>query len=225
MKKIKENSLKELNHLKGKPSLNPEQKDAKALILDNKVIVLKGLAGSGKTHLATNVAIDMLEKNYVDKVIISRPMITAGEPLGFLPGSLNEKIDPYLKPIYEGLEVNSDGFGKKESLMMDGSLEITTVGLLRGRNFKDCVVIIDEAENLTKQQTKLILTRLCTGSKIIFCGDLDQCDLKTKKDSGFDFLCTAFNQIKGFVVIDLKTNHRDEIVPEILAVYDKAGIE
>jgi phosphate starvation-inducible PhoH-like protein len=111
---------------------------------------------------------------------------------------------------------------KKENIekyVEDGLIEIVPVDFMRGRNFTDCLVVVDEAQNLTDNQTELILTRICKGSKVIFCGDNAQIDLKNKKESGFDFMCKHMDTINGFEVITLLKNHRHEIVDSILGVY------
>jgi phosphate starvation-inducible PhoH-like protein len=112
---------------------------------------------------------------------------------------------------------------KIKKCITEGLIEIIPFAFLRGRNFVNCVAVIDEGQNITNTQMKLLLGRICNGSKIIICGDTDQIDLKDPKQSGLDFICTNMKEIPGFAVIDLHTNHRDSIVEEILKVYEKNG--
>lgn len=201
--------------------LNAEQKEAKALVMDNKVSVLRGKAGSGKTLLASQIALDMLLRGMVGKIIISRPTVST-EDIGYLPGTLEEKLDPYLQSIYENMETLYPK-DKIKKCITEGLIEIIPFAFLRGRNFVNCVAVIDEGQNITNTQMKLLLGRICNGSKIIICGDTDQIDLKDPKQSGLDFICREMKEIPGFQIIDLQTNHRDPIVEEILKVYEKNG--
>lgn len=201
-----------------KIELNEEQKEAKAVILANKVTVLTGMAGSGKSLVAIQVALDLLFRKEVDKIVLSRPAVTAGEEVGILPGSMEQKLAPYIAPLVEAL-YSISGRDKIDQLIHEGIIEVIPVGLMRGRNLKG-VTVIDESQNITDTQTKLILTRLCKGAKLIFCGDSDQVDLKSDALSGFKFL-KSLKKINNFDVVELKTNHRDEIVADILAAYEQ----
>lgn len=198
--------------------LNEEQKIAKGKIFENTVTILRGKAGSGKSLLAANVALDLLFRKEIEKVIITRPTVVAGQDIGFLPGDINEKLAPFTAPVYENMHrlYNKE---KIEKCIEQGQIEIVPVSFMRGRNFTECLVVVDESQNLTDTQTELILTRICNGSKVIFCGDNAQIDLKTKKDSGFDFICRHLAGISGFNVITLEKNHRHPIVDSILDVY------
>jgi len=204
--------------IKFKIQLNQEQKEAKNLILHNTVTVLKGRAGSGKSLLAANVALDLLFTKEIEKIIITRPTVVAGNDIGFLPGGIDDKLAPFTAPVYENMHRLYDK-EKIEKCIADGQIEIVPITFMRGRNFTDCLVVVDEAQNLTDSQTELILTRICKGSKVIFCGDSAQIDLKVKKDSGFDFMCKHMVGIASFVVVSLMKNHRHEIVDSILEVY------
>ena len=199
-------------------SLNEEQKSAKSKILTNTVTILRGKAGSGKSLLAANVALDLLFSREIEKIIITRPTVVAGQDIGFLPGDVNEKLAPFTAPVYENMHrlYNKD---KIEKCIQDGEIEIVPVSFMRGRNFTDCLVVVDEAQNLTDNQTELLLTRICHGSKMIFCGDAAQVDLKDKKTSGFDVVCKHMKEVPGFEVITLEKNHRHPIVDDILEVY------
>lgn len=204
--------------IKFKIQLNEEQKQAKSEILVNTVSVLKGKAGSGKSLLAANIALDLLFKKEIEKIIITRPTVVAGEDIGFLPGDINEKLAPFTAPVYENMHRLYDK-AKIEKCIEDGLIEIVPISFMRGRNFTDCLVVVDESQNLTDTQTELILTRICNGSRVIFCGDNAQIDLKYKKDSGFDFMCKHMVGIPGFKIITLNKNHRHQIVDSILEVY------
>ena len=191
-------------------SLNEEQKNAKSKILSTTVTILRGKAGSGKSLLAANIALDLLFSREIEKIIITRPTVVAGQDIGFLPGDVNEKLAPFTAPVYENMNrlYNKE---KIEKCIQDGEIEIVPVSFMRGRNFTNCLVVVDEAQNLTDNQTELLLTRICEGSKMIFCGD--------KKTSGFDVLCKHMKEVPGFGVITLEKNHRHPIVDEILEVY------
>jgi len=198
--------------------LNEEQKVAKSKILNNTVTILRGKAGSGKSLLAANVALDLLFSREIEKIIITRPTVVAGQDIGFLPGDVNEKLAPFTAPVYENMHrlYNKD---KIEKCIADGEIEIVPVSFMRGRNFTDCLVVVDEAQNLTDNQTELLLTRICSGSKMIFCGDGAQIDLRDKKTSGFDVVCKHMKEVPGFEVVTLEKNHRHPIVDDILEVY------
>ena len=206
------------NPIKFKIQLNPEQKEAKDKILRNTVTILKGGAGTGKSLLAANVALDLLFTKEIEKIIITRPSVVAGEDIGFLPGGINEKLTPFTAPVYENMHRLYDK-KKIEECIVEGKIEIVPVSFMRGRNFTDCLVVVDESQNLTDTQTELILTRICKGSKVIFCGDGAQIDLKNRKESGFDFMCKHMININSFEVISLLKNHRHKIVKSILEVY------
>ena len=198
--------------------LNEEQKLAKEKILSNTVTVLKGKAGSGKSLLAANVALDLLFSREIEKVIITRPTVVAGQDIGFLPGDVNEKLAPFTAPVYENMH-RLYPKEKIEKCIAEGEIEIVPVSFMRGRNFTDCLVVIDEAQNLTDTQMELLLTRICHGSKMIFCGDGAQIDLKDRKTSGFDVVCKHMKDVPGFEVVTLMKNHRHTIVEHILEVY------
>lgn len=208
-------SKKPKNPIKFGIALNEEQKKAKEKIIDSKISFVKGKAGSGKSLLAAQVALDMLFRKDVSKVILSRPAVNAGEEYGFFPGDKDAKLAPYIASLYD----NMYSLYNKEKLdkeIQEGHIQIIPVGLMRGRNFSDACVVIDEAQNLTQVQLELIMTRLCHGARMIFVGDNSQIDLKDKKTSGFDWISKRLETIQGISVISLKTNHRDPIVEEIL---------
>ena len=203
------------NPIKFNIALNEEQKAAKDKILQSKISFLKGQAGSGKSLLAAQIALDLLFKKEVKKIILTRPAVTAGEDIGFLPGDKDAKLAPYTASIYDNMYVlySKDKIDKE---IMEGNIEVIPIGFMRGRNFSDCCVVIDESQNITQNQLELIITRLCMGAKMIFVGVNSQIDLKDKKLSGFDWLSKKLSFIEGISAISLKTNHRDPIVEEVL---------
>ena len=208
------------NPINFKIQLNEEQKEAKAKILENTVTLLAGQAGSGKTLLACNIALDGLFRRQYDKVIITRPTVSK-EEIGFLPGDLREKMDPWVQPIYQNMFLLYDK-DKIEKFIQDGKIEIVPVSFMRGRTFLDSIVIVDEAQNVTHDQMEMIVTRIGKRSKMIVCGDTHQVDLKKKEDSGFKFLYSAAKKIKNMESITLLTNNRDEIVQDLIDYYNDA---
>lgn len=203
------------NPIKFAITLNEEQKLAKEQIINSKITFLKGKAGSGKSLLAAQIALDLLFKKVVKKIILTRPAVNAGEEIGYLPGDKDAKLAPYTASIYDNMYslYNKEKIDKELS---EGNIEVIPIGFMRGRNFSDCVVVIDESQNITHNQLELILTRLCIGAKMIFVGDNSQIDLKDKKQSGFDWMSKKLSFIDGVSTIILKNNHRDSIVDEIL---------
>ena len=199
-------------------TLNEEQKLAKADILTNTVTLLKGQAGSGKTLLACQIALDMFFTRQVERIIITRPVVAAADDIGYLPGGLKEKMDPWLAPIYANLYMlyNKETIDK---MVESQDIEILPFAFVRGRTFVNAVVIVDEAQNVNGNQTEMIVGRLGLNSKMIFCGDTSQIDLRNKKESGIDFFKTLEARVPGVKVITLLKNHRHPIVPEILNVY------
>ena len=224
------NNTGKLNTEKRKPkgpvrfnlTLNEEQKTAKAEILNHTVTLLKGQAGSGKTLLACQIALDMFFTRQIEKIIITRPVVAAADDIGYLPGSMKEKMDPWLAPIYANLYMlyNKETIDK---LVETQNIEILPFAFVRGRTFVNAVVIVDEAQNVSNGQTEMIVGRLGLNSKMIFCGDTSQIDLKNKKESGIDFFKILESRVPGVKVITLLQNHRHPIVPEILNVYKEYG--
>ena len=214
-----QNKRKPKNPIKFKIELNEEQKLAKASIYENAVVLLKGAAGSGKTLVACQTALDMLFKREIERIVITRPTV-AREELGFLPGDLKEKMDPWLAPIYANLFMlyNKESV---EKLVQDNVIEIAPFAFMRGRTFANSMVIVDECQNITHGQTEMVLGRLGKNGKMVFCGDLTQTDLKNKKDSGIAFFTRIEEKVKGVKIHTLKTNHRHEIVESILEVYSE----
>jgi len=205
--------------IKFQVSLNEEQKEAKALILKNKIVVLKGSAGSGKSMLASQVALDLLFKHDVERIILTRPAVTSGEEIGYLPGDKDAKLAPYTAAIYDNMYrlYRKDLIDKH---ITEGNIEVIPLAFMRGRNLTNCCVVVDESQNITHRQMELLLGRMCEGSRMILCGDTAQIDLKDRKMSGFNFICNNLINVPGFEVVTLKTNHRDPIVEDILKIYN-----
>lgn len=203
------------NPINFKVVLNEEQKEAKSKILSAPISIIEGKAGSGKTLLASQIALDLLFNRQVEKIIIARPFITAGEDIGFLPGGVDQKLEFLTFPIYDIMEGLVGNKEKVLSLQKDNLLKVIPLGFLRGFTFTDSIIIIDEAQNCTKQQTELILGRLGLNSKLIFCGDRSQCDLKNKIDSGLNILHSLSKNIEHIEYIKLNKNHRHKIVEDI----------
>jgi len=211
------NKRRPKNPIKFNISLNEEQKAAKEIILANPVTVLRGMAGSGKTLVAVQTALDLLFTKQIEKIIITRPTV-AKEDIGFLPGDIKEKMDPWLAPIYHNLYLLYDK-AKVDKEVEDGRIEILPFAFMRGRTFVNTFVIVDEAQNVTHTQMEMVLGRLGIGSRLSICGDLAQIDLKNKKETGFSFLTRLEEQVQGVKVVTLKKNHRHPIVEPILEVY------
>lgn len=206
------------NPIKFNITLNDEQKQAKEIILNNPVTVLKGMAGSGKTLVAVQTALDLLFTREIEKIIITRPTV-AKEDIGFLPGDIKEKMDPWLAPIYHNLYMLYDK-AKIDKEVEEGNIEILPFAFMRGRTFVNTFVIVDEAQNVTHTQMEMVLGRLGINSRIAICGDLAQIDLRSKKETGFSFLARLEEQVKGVRVVSLLKNHRHPIVEPILKVYE-----
>ena len=206
------------NPITFKIQLNEEQKEAKAVILENIITVITGQAGSGKTQLATITGLDMLFRREVEKLIITRPAVHAEEDLGYIPGNLNEKMDPWLQPIYQNFYA-AYGKEKIDKEIAEGNIQLLPMGYIRGLTFTNSFIIADEVQNLTHTQTEALLGRLGQGSKMVLCGDIAQIDLKNKKISGLSFLRRMEEHVQGFKFFTLKQNHRHEIVQAVLDVY------
>lgn len=206
------------NPIKFGVTLNEEQKKAKADILHHDITAVKGKAGSGKTLLAVQTALDLLFTKEVEKIIIARPYVTAGEDIGHLPGNVDEKLSYLTSPIYN-IMYELVGKDKTDKLVQDGIVQVSPFGFLRGNTFTNCFVLIDEAQNATMRQTELMIGRLGVNSRMVFCGDMSQCDLKDKKDSGFDFFLKLEMQVPQVKVVSLIKNHRHQVVDPVLDVF------
>ena len=206
------------NPIKFNIQLNEEQKLAKEQILNNTVTVLAGKAGSGKTLLACQVALDGLFRRHYEKIIITRPTVSK-EEIGFLPGDLHQKMDPWVQPIYQNMYLLY-GKEKIDPYIKEGKIEIVPVAFMRGRTFLDSCVIVDEAQNVTMTQMEMIATRIGLRSKMIVCGDDGQVDLKNRRDSGFKFLYNQGKKVKNVASLTLFENHRDPVVDDLIEVYE-----
>lgn len=201
--------------------LNEEQKLAKAKIIDSKISLLIGRAGCGKSTVAAQIALDLLFRGKIDRIVVTRAMIVAGnEEVGFLPGTLDEKLAPFTTPVYDCMFTVYHK-AKIESLVKEGLIQVIPFAHMRGLNFSRTLVIVDEYQNATRLQTELVLTRICKGSKVILCGDEAQIDLKNKKQSALQKVKNKFMGKEDFAVIELKTSHRDPIVDVVLQIFDE----
>ena len=191
-------------------------------LLNTKDIVLAyGPAGTGKTFLAVAKAVASLQQGLVKKIILSRPAVEAGEKLGFLPGDLKEKVDPFLRPIYDAL-YEMMPYDQVEKKISNNTIEIAPIAFMRGRTLEDCFIILDEAQNTTKIQMKMFLTRLGKNSKMVVVGDNTQIDLISKNESG---LIDASKKLKniddiGFIELDQRDVIRHEVVRKIINAYE-----
>ena len=181
-----------------------------------------GPAGTGKTYLAVAVAVSMLKRKFIRKIVLARPAVEAGERLGFLPGDLQAKVNPYLRPLFDSLEDMMD-FGQMRKFIEMDIIEVIPLAFMRGRTLNEAVVICDEAQNTTRSQMLMFLTRLGRGSKMIITGDVTQTDLPTGQRSG---LIEAFDTLKkipgiGFVSLDKADIVRHNLVHRIVQAYDE----
>ena len=210
---INANKRKPKNEVKFSITLNEEQKAAKDLIIKKPINFLFGRAGSGKTLLAVQIALDLYFTRQVEKIVITRPTVSS-EDNGFIPGNIQEKLDPWLVPIRDNMHRLYRDPEKLQKMEQDKKIELVALTHFRGRTFENAICIIDEFQNLTEKQLEMCLGRLGVGSIMIFCGDLDQIDLQSR-----------FKQISGIVsvlkdsrfvnYITLLENHRHEALGEI----------
>lgn len=216
----------------GKKLLKPRsitQKKYFQLVKDKEMIFCCGPAGTGKTYLAVAFAISMLKSGQVEKIILSRPAVEAGERLGFLPGDLKEKIDPYLRPIYDALNEMLP-FSEVLKKIESGQIEIAPIAFMRGRTLSNAFIILDESQNTTPIQMKMFLTRFGENSKMIINGDLSQVDLPSGTKSGLREAIKILSNIKdiGYVEFKDKDVVRNPLVSKIVAKYEgfekKAGV-
>ncbi|AKM19727.1 PhoH family protein [Geobacillus stearothermophilus] len=184
-----------------------------------------GPAGTGKTYLAVVMAVKALKNGSVKRIILTRPAVEAGESLGFLPGDLKEKVDPYLRPLYDAL---NDVLGAEyvQRLIERGTIEIAPLAYMRGRTLEDAFVILDEAQNTTPAQMKMFLTRLGFGSKMVITGDISQVDLPKGVESGLSVAKRILASISGiaFVFLEQSDVVRHPLVAKIINAYDEAGL-
>lgn len=224
-----EDKIKELENTivitqKGK-SIQPKtlgQKEYIKLIENNDITFGIGPAGTGKTYLAVAMAVKAFKKDEVSRIILTRPAVEAGESLGFLPGDLKDKVDPYLRPLYDALfdMIGPDKFNK---YLERGTIEVAPLAFMRGRTLDNAFIILDEAQNTTPEQMKMFLTRLGFGSKAVVTGDITQTDLPNKNKSGLVQATKVLKDIPGIGNIKLSDKDvvRHELVQRIIKAYDK----
>tara|TARA_Y100001970_G_scaffold50833_1_gene64394 strand:- start:7963 stop:8976 length:1014 start_codon:yes stop_codon:yes gene_type:complete len=203
------------------PRSKKQSEYLKALLNEN-IILSLGPAGTGKSYLAVSVAVTMLMEKKVERVILSRPAVEAGERLGFLPGDMKDKVDPYLRPLYDAL-YDLFGYEKIQRKIESGEIEIAPLAFMRGRTLKNSFAILDEAQNATLTQIKMFLTRIGENSKLVVNGDPSQIDLINKKDSGLirsKNILKNINEIK-FVEFDHNDVVRHPLVSKIIQAYKK----
>ena len=201
-----------------------KQSDYIKALKEKDIIMALGPAGTGKSFLAVSVAITMLMEKKVERVILSRPAVEAGEKLGFLPGDMKEKVDPYLKPLYDAL-YDLFGFEKIEKKIESGEIEIAPLAFMRGRTLKNSYAILDEAQNATDTQIKMFLTRIGENSKIVVNGDPSQIDLPNKKMSGLERSKKLLSHLNEISVIDFDHSDviRHPLVSKIVKAYSNSN--
>ena len=199
-----------------------KQKEYVKSLKTSQVVMSLGPAGTGKTYLAVAVALSMLLEKKVERIILSRPAVEAGERLGFLPGDMKEKIDPYLRPLYDSLYDLLD-YDKIQRKIESGSIEIAPLAFMRGRTLKNSFAILDEAQNATETQIKMFLTRIGENSKLVVNGDPSQIDLPNKNQSGLlksEFILRGIKEI-SVINFDHKDVMRHPLVTKIVEAYQK----
>ena len=192
------------------------------LLKSKNIVFAIGPAGTGKTYIAVAKAVSELQEGKVNKIILSRPAVEAGEKLGYLPGDLKEKVDPYLRPIYDAL-YSMLPFEQVEKKIANNIIEIAPIAFMRGRTLEDCFIILDEAQNTTKTQMKMFLTRLGKNSKMVISGDITQIDLISEKDSGLKDALKKLKKINDIGIVELSERDvvRHELVKKIINAYEK----
>jgi phosphate starvation-inducible PhoH-like protein len=202
---------------------SPNQKAYIDAIRTHDMVVGIGPAGTGKTYLAMAMAVSFLLKKEVNRIVLTRPAVEAGEKLGFLPGDLAEKVNPYLRPLYDALHDMMD-FDRAAAMMQKGEVEVAPLAFMRGRTLNDSFVILDEAQNTTSEQMKMFLTRLGFGSKAVITGDITQIDLPPGTRSGLVEIAEILKGIEGikFIYFTEKDVVRHPLVQEIILAYERA---
>jgi len=202
------------------------QSDYIKALKENDIIISLGPAGTGKSFLAVSVGVTMLLEKKIERVILSRPAVEAGEKLGFLPGDMKEKVDPYLRPLYDAL-YELFGAEKIAKKIESGEIEIAPLAFMRGRTLKNCFAILDEAQNATETQIKMFLTRIGENSKLIVNGDPSQIDLINKSQSGLIKSKNILKNIKEIKIIEFDHNDvvRHPLVSKIIRAYQKKSTD
>jgi len=197
------------------------QKEYIRTIAENTITFCQGLAGSGKTHIAIGMALEYLLENKVNRIIITRPVLEAGEKIGYLPGTAEEKLHPYLLPIID--EINYFiSHAQYASLKLNNKIEVVPLGLMRGRNFHNCFIVADECQNASYEQLKMLLTRVGNQSKLVLTGDIGQSDLSRHLQGGFIDLINALDRLDGIGNSKLESSDivRNPIIAKILGRLD-----
>ena len=212
-------------HYGKKGAIVPKTKGQEAyvkIVRKNDVVFSIGPAGTGKTFLSVALAVAALENHEVDRIILCRPAVEAGESLGFLPGDLKEKVDPYLAPLYDSLRRMLPE-NKLTKLFEQKTIEVIPLAYMRGRTLDSAYMILDEAQNATVMQMKMFLTRLGIGSRAIVTGDITQIDLQRRTDSGLVQVSNILNNVEGigFVILDCNDVVRHSLVMKIIQAYDE----
>lgn len=210
---MKEPNRQRKNDIKYNITLNDEQKLAKELIIANQIVIITGRAGSGKSLVGAVTALDFLNKKMCDKILVTRSAIEVGKSLGFLPGSLDEKFNPYMEALIENLYKCTDK-SKIDLFVKEGKIDATPVQFIRGKTIDD-ILIVEEAQNLTKGEMLAILTRLGKEGKIIINGDNEQKDIRDEFN-GLSYAIELSKKIDEIKWIKLKENHRSDLVGKIL---------
>ncbi len=203
-----------------------KQSDYIKALKENDIVMSLGPAGTGKSFLAVSVGVTLLMEKKIDRVILSRPAVEAGEKLGFLPGDMKEKVDPYLRPLYDAL-YELFGADKIDKKIEDGEIEIAPLAFMRGRTLKNCFAILDEAQNATETQIKMFLTRIGENSKLVVNGDPSQIDLLNKSHSGLIKSKEILKNLKEIKIIEFDHNDvvRHPLVSKIIRAYQKKSTD
>ncbi len=201
-----------------------KQKEYVRALRQNEIIISAGPAGTGKTFLAVAIGLTMLLEKKIDRIILSRPAVEAGERLGFLPGDMKEKVDPYLRPLYDSL-YDLFHFEKIQRMIEIGDIEIAPLAFMRGRTLKNSFAILDEAQNATDTQIKMFLTRIGENSKIVVNGDPSQIDLPNKQASGLDRAKKLLSHLNEISVVDFDHSDvvRHPLVSKIVKAYSNSN--
>ena len=202
----------------------PNQRAYLKAILSHDISFGIGPAGTGKTYLAVAAAVDAFERGTVERIVLTRPAVEAGERLGFLPGDLTQKVDPYLRPLYDAL-FDLMGFEKSQRLMERQSIEVAPLAYMRGRTLNNAFVILDEAQNTTPEQMKMFLTRIGFGSRAVITGDVTQVDLPKGVPSGLRHAAKILENVRGIAITRFNAGDvvRHPLVARIVEAYERAG--
>lgn len=210
---MKQPNRERKNEIKYAVQLNDEQKEAKRLIIENQIVIITGRAGCGKSLVSAQTALDFMFKKQIDEIMVTRAAIEVGKSLGFLPGNMNEKFDPYLEAFIENFS-KCYGPEKIDAILAEGKVKSYPIQFIRGKTI-DNVLIVEEAQNTTKHEMLAILTRLGKTGKIIINGDNEQKDIRDEFN-GLSYAIELSKQIPDIKWIKLKENHRSDIVGKIL---------